>query len=125
MNLKINDEEFISHLKPEYFGFSLMLISKDGSSFCRMYWHNDDDTTIYLENLSVEEKERNKGLGNKTIKKCEEIALSLNFSKVMLTVDTNTWMYEWYKRLGYDNLYKYYQETDYLQFKWMCKTLTT
>ena len=69
-----------------------------------VYWYNDDNTTIYLESLSVLSKFRNQGIGAEMLSIAEIIGVKLRATTVclwVLWVREDTWVHDWYIRIGY------------------------
>lgn len=94
-------DDYISHLKEDKWGKSLMIMEKDGKSYGRMYWYFDDKYSVYLEGLSVSENSRKQGLGTKMQTIRENTGRRLGASLSFLWVEKNSWMHAWYKRRGY------------------------
>lgn len=115
---KIIGRNFIYHLKTECFGASIFIMKKDGKAFSRIYWYDDDSTTVYLDWLSVDDEVRNRGIGTELQKIREEIGIKLGAIYSRLLVEKNKWMHEWYKRRGYVD-YKDYDK----DWVWMQKSL--
>ena len=95
---------FISHFKTEYWGSSILIMEKRGKAFMHVYWYNDDNTTIYLESLSVLSKFRNQGIGAEMLSIAEIIGVKLRATTVclwVLWVREDTWVHDWYIRIGY------------------------
>lgn len=68
------------------------------------FYQYDDDDTLYLSSVFVEECNRKHGYGTKILKAAEEVAKTFGISKIRLKVETNSWMEDWYKRNGYEYL---------------------
>ena len=70
-------------------------------AFLSIEVHRDEDY-IYLDDLSVAEKYRNKGIGTALIHAAEKYAEEIGITKVVLHVDkVNKVAYRFYSRLGY------------------------
>jgi GNAT superfamily N-acetyltransferase len=93
--------KFTSHCKAEPWGYSILLMEKRGKAFGRIYWYNDDTTTVYLDGLSVDAEFRRKGIGTELQEIREGIGRNLGATISCLWVRKNTWMHDWYKRRGY------------------------
>lgn len=64
--------------------------------------HQEETTYLYLDDFSVTNLYRNKGIGTSLIKESEEYAKSLNINTILLHVEKNNELaYNFYKRLGY------------------------
>lgn len=115
-----NYPNFISHFKTEDWGHSIYIIERTGNAIARMYWYSDDNTTVYLDMLSVEAEYRNKGIGTELQKIRESIGVSIGATTACLWVKKHSWMYEWYKRRGYSDLRDREDDDGTI---WMMKTL--
>lgn len=74
----------------------------DPSYHFSLYRYKDDLDTAYLSNVFVEEKKRNKGLGNNILFQAENFAKNNFKAKVIvLKVIEKSWMHDWYQRHGY------------------------
>lgn len=93
--------DYIYHYTNDKKISDIHLMRKDGLTFCHIYWYNDDNTTIYLESLSVDESIREQGIGTELINMCEEIGITLKAKFNILAVEICSWMYDWYVKLGY------------------------
>ena len=69
-----------------------------------MYIYDDNKDTAYIANLFVEESERKKGYGGKLISELEKLAILEGVNNIQLKVELNSFMYDWYQRLGYEYL---------------------
>lgn len=64
--------------------------------------HNEQEKFIYLDDLSVSENYRNKGIGTQLIKTAEKFAEATNIHRIILHVEkSNTSAFKLYERLGY------------------------
>ena len=111
--------EFIHHYACNSWGDEVFIMEKNGKGFGRVYWFNEDKTSAILCWLSVNEDERKKGLGTKLQEIREDIAKIIGATTTFLWVEKGSWMYEWYKRRGYED-YKDHEEEDCI---WMKKQL--
>ena len=85
-------------------------------AFLSIEVHHEDKEYIYLDDLSVTNEYRNKGIGTKLIKISEEYAKEINIPAICFHVEkTNTNALKLYQRLGY-NVYQD-QKTRYLMIK--------
>lgn len=115
----INDR-FIYHSNTESWGSSVLIMEKSGKAFGRIYWYNDDSTTVYLDWLSVDIEVRRQGIGTQLQEIREKIGKSLGAVTSCLFVKKDSWMHGWYKRRGYSDI----KEHDYQEgFIWMEKLL--
>ena len=111
---------FISHFSPSSWGFSVLIMEKNGKAVGRIYWFNDDNTTVYLDWLNVDKDIRKKGFGTELQKIREQIGIQLGAKVSCLWAYKNTWMYAWYKRRGYKYFKIYEKEENAI---WMQKEL--
>ena len=77
------------------------LMDREGLSYSRGYYFHNDNKTFYMDQLTVDENHRKKGLGLKMQLIRENIAKGLGFKYTMLWVYKGTWMSKWYDRRGY------------------------
>jgi N-acetylglutamate synthase-like GNAT family acetyltransferase len=115
-------EDYIFHISHEYWGFSVFIMQKDGKSYGRVYQYDNDKSAICLEGLNVNPDCRNLGLGTELQEIRENIGREIGATESYLWVDTDSWMYEWYKRRGYVD-WKKFDDEDNDKLIWMCKTL--
>lgn len=116
----IDCTKYISHCESETWGSSILIIEKTGKSFGRIYWYTDDNSTVYLDMLSVNESDRNCGLGKEMQELREKIGILLGAKFSCLRVKRDMWMRDWYERRGYK--YSIDCEDD-KNFVWMRKSL--
>lgn len=96
------DNRFITHLTDSDWGGSVLIMEKNGKAFCRTYWFNDDNNSIYFDFLSVDSDERKKGIATYLLDHHINASKQLNVNSY-LWVKKDSWMHEWYKRKGYSN----------------------
>ena len=94
-------------------------MEEHGSAYARAYIYNDNKKTIYLEGLSVNEHERNKGFGTELQEIRENYGKSVGCKYSMLVVKSDSWMKKWYEKRGYKN----YGPHDLGDHIWMKKKL--
>lgn len=111
---------FIFHYTTYPWGHGINIMEKYGFGFCRIYWYNDDETTVYLDFLSVSECDRHKGLGTCMQELREEIGRILRATESCLWVVKGSWMHEWYQRRGYVDFIDHKTEENAI---WMKKKL--
>lgn len=95
----INDN-YVYHVSDWKEDANMYIIRKDGSSMVRLSWYYNDNS-IYLSDLHVCEKSRGKGYATELIKIAELISLNRKCDVLLLMVDSGSWMYGWYKKLGF------------------------
>ena len=85
-------------------GEDRIYVADDGRviAFLSIEVHHEDRDYIYLDDLSVTEECRNKGIGTKLIRKAESYAGEIKIPAVLFHVEkTNTDALRLYERLGY------------------------
>ena len=92
---------FIMHYRINDWGDEILLMQEQGFAFIRIYWYNDEDTSIYLEGLSVSEESQKQGIGTKLRLLSEEIGRLLSAQYSYLYALKNSWMHNWYIHNGY------------------------
>jgi hypothetical protein len=112
--------KFITHRTTSSEFTSIFFMEINGKGFGRLYWYNNDNTTVYLDSLSVDEDSRKKGLGREIQELRENIGIETGASVAMLWVEKNTWMHDWYLRRGYKDDIKYKSKKNCI---WMKKNL--
>ena len=95
---------FISHRKAELWGVSIVIMESKGKACVRLYQYNDDNATVYLEGLSVDEGSRGCGIGAELLEIFEKTGRNLGATAFCLWVEKGSWMHSWYKRRGYSDL---------------------
>jgi GNAT superfamily N-acetyltransferase len=95
--------EVIKHTKIEDWGVSIYIMEKNGKAFGRVYWYNDDFTTVYLDSLSVQEPFRKQKLGTELQKIRESFGFKIGATFSALWVEKDSFQHKWYKRRGYED----------------------
>lgn len=85
-----------------------------------IYRYFDDDSTIYLSNVFVNEKFRQQGLGNKILEMADESAKRLGAFAIILKVLDNSFAKSWYERHGYTEHSRFKNQKGYV---WMIKVV--
>ena len=111
---------FIFYIQSERWGTSIWITQREGKAFGRVYWYNDDNTIIYLDNLSVNKKERKQGIGTLLQVLREEIGRILKIPFSHLLVLRDSWMHDWYCRRGYSDYKEHDTDKDWV---WMSKQI--
>lgn len=88
----------------------IRIMYKSGDGFVGCEPSSND---LYIYGLSVVPEKRERGYGTSLIHLCERIAHNLNLS-VTLSVRENSWMREWYERIGFE-VYDYVKSYVYLK----------
>jgi len=84
-----------------YWGESYYIILDNGNGMITLQIDNDNKTFGWISNLSVFDKARKKGLGNRLLKECENLAKDLKLQKIYLTAEKDSFVFDWYKRKGF------------------------
>lgn len=92
-----------------------MRITYNDFASCTLYWYSDDISRCYISELFVEKEYRNNGIGSKLISFCIDKAKELNFEQIILKCDKNSFMDNYYKKIGF----KYYCEDENDDFEWL------
>ena len=95
---------FVSHTASQDWGHSRVTVESDGQGSIRLYQYNDDLSTVYVCDLHVSEFERRKGVGMALLKNSENYGRAIGAAKIRLWVKKDSWMHNWYLRLGYSFL---------------------
>lgn len=92
------------------------------SEYTRIYIeiYEDEPNECVLTHLYTLEGHRQKGYGRQALIEAESIAKELGCHTAYLKVETNSWMHEWYLRMGY----KWYKTAD-KEYTWLVKNLTS
>ena len=96
----VNIHHFIIHTSEEDWGGSILVMEKNGKAFCRTYWFNDDNSTIYFDWLSVDNDVRRNGIATEMFNIHIEFAYKYDLISC-LWVKKETWIHDWYERKGY------------------------
>ena len=112
MELKYNDVFF--HTKKWFWGESVGIVKSDATAMvCVKFDKKCFPTTGNIYGLSVLSTERRKGLGTKMIKYALMLCKDNGMTFARLYVDAkNTWLKEWYERLGFKELSRDENEID-------------
>lgn len=111
---------YVTHHKTNAWGKEKLIMESGGCAFARVYWFNDDVNTIFLGSLSVEDWARSQGIGTHLQEMREKLGRELGYRFSCLWVKKDTWMYDWYKRRGYED-FKIHEEEE--NAVWMKKQL--
>ena len=94
----------VKHLNEWKWGKSFYLIEEDGTATISVSITNDEPEQAYLGALSVYEPRRNEGRGKKMMCLAMNIARDNGCKYAYLLADKDSFVFEWYKRMGF----KYY-----------------
>lgn len=111
---------YITHISDSTWGTTFYTMKSDGRGFIKTYYYLDDPDYIYASDLHVDKDMRNKGIGSKLLEIHLNNAKCLGAKYSLLWVRKDTWIKDWYKKLGY----KYYKEyLDEANSIWMIKEI--
>lgn len=108
----------LMHYSESDWGCSLYFMTNDGMGYARLYVFPDDEYSVYLDSLSVNENARKIGIGRNLQELREKIGILCGAKQSFLWCKKDSWMHDWYLRRGYTD-YKDY-EPGYI---WMVKDL--
>lgn len=89
------------------------------NNYCRfaLYAYNDDNSTIYLSNINIEQFARGRGFGNKILELADKESKKYNYSVICLKVLKSSWMHDWYINYGYNDFCYDIEDADYVWMK--------
>ena len=79
---------------------SIFIMKKNGEAMIHVSRLPGDDS-IFLSDLYVTEDFRGDNLGNELMDICEKIAHKIKVNEIELDAYSNSWVIEWYKKLGF------------------------
>ena len=82
----------------------ICVVEAEGSviAYLSIEVHHEQEDYIYLDDLSVSERWRNRGIGTKLIKTAEKFAKEIDIHQIVFHVEkSNTSAFRLYERLGY------------------------
>lgn len=101
----------------------------DSTKTVREYWSEysrifieiyvDEPNECVFTHLYTIEGHRQKGYGRRALSEAEEIAKELGCNVAYLKVETDSWIHQWYLRMGY----KWYKNIN-SEYTWLAKNLT-
>ena len=95
--MKVNK---IIHRNRWHWGESHTIVLADGAALCFVKLE-DGTKAATLEDVIVSPSERGKGLGNMLVAEAIREAKRMGAKSLWLWTYTDTWMLDWYKRLGF------------------------
>jgi GNAT superfamily N-acetyltransferase len=85
-------------------GEMIWVMRNDGKAFVQLYRYYNCEQTLIISDLTVEVDARKKGIAKEIMSFSEKIAITADIPKIALwVVDENCWVYNWYKRIGYED----------------------
>ena len=115
-------DDFIFHYSNEHWGEDMYIMKKDGLAMCRVYMFHDNQRELFISELSVDPLIRQSGWGTKLIETFHLIAKESNREFTYLFVDKNSWMYNWYSKMGYSYHSEYHDAEE--NFIWVKRKVT-
>ena len=95
------DGKFIYHHGED----STLIMTTGGEGICSVSIDANINSCACIYNLSVEEKYRRKGYGNRLLEEAENVAQRMGASVVSLAAKKGSFMFDWYQRSGYKPLF--------------------
>lgn len=102
-------EEFIYHNAEDY----TLIMTSSGEGICSVSIDENIRSCACIYNLSVEEKCRGRGYGNRLLEEAEKVAQKLGASVVSLAAEKDKFTADWYKRKGYKPIFS---DKEYITF---------
>lgn len=94
----------VIHKNEWKWGDSFTLILEDATAFITVNITNDEPELAYISGLSVSPSRRNYGCGRVMLLNALDVARKNNCKYAFLMADKDSFVFEWYKRMGF----KYY-----------------
>lgn len=98
------EKDFIVSVRKLAWGTDYTYVEKEGNAQASMYIYWDQPDASYIRDLYVNENIRRNGMATKLMetifKKCNE----LKIHKCDLLCIEESWMYNWYKRIGFKKI---------------------
>lgn len=79
-------------------------MEENGNGYVRASIDSDYPDSIYIDNLNVCPKHRERGLGQTLLNECEAIAKQEKKTHSVLWVKKDSWVRRWYLKEGYEYL---------------------
>lgn len=109
-------DEIIKHECEWYWGYSITLVCDGGMGMVTMQFEKETQMLVYLTDLIVHQSIRKKGVANRLLEKCFEIAIKKNMSFMQLRADKKKdWLVKWYERKGFRKMRE--EENEYVLLK--------
>ena len=111
----IKKEEITSWGKQIYYN------NTDKSIRFALYYYNDEPSILYFSNLYIDEKYRNRWIGQKILDYAFKYAKKHRYKDIILNAVKDSWVQKWYERNGFE----YLEDADgeYVGNAWMIKKL--
>lgn len=82
----------------------VIVSSEDHRASCRLYVYNDEPEVAVLCDLYVDKESRNQGKACAILNRCKDIAREIGCKKMHLRSDTDDWVRQWYRRIGFKEI---------------------
>ncbi|MBR6305736.1 MAG: GNAT family N-acetyltransferase [Bacteroidales bacterium] len=86
--------------KPPY-GYTTTIITEDASAYVMITQFDETKETAVIHDLVVLKDRRGEGLGSKLLEEAIAEAGRMGADTARLSVETGSWLAEWYKRHGF------------------------
>lgn len=101
--------DYLAILKEKYLNYNFHTVSILGTSIyamsingCSMLVCSFDSNDFFVDLISVDENSRLCGIGSELLEMAEHIATFYGFSEVNILCDSNSFVYDWYVKNGYN-----------------------
>lgn len=82
----------------------VIVSSEDRRASCRLYVYNDEPEVAVLCDLYVDKELRGHGKACAMLNGCKDIAREMGCKKMHLRSDTDDWVRQWYRRIGFKDI---------------------
>lgn len=118
--IKMNPN-FICHHSITDFGGEIHVMHVMGISYMKLYWHNEDEKELIMSDFDVSISQRENGIGTCMLKMFNLVGEALGCNKIILAVESDSWMKKWYIRDGFCDSAIDHEDIGKV---WLCKNLT-
>ncbi len=94
--------KLVIHKNTWCWGRTHTIVIRNGHGLVNVSVEDDNPKVATIHGLSVTEDYRGLGTGRTLIWEAEQEAREMGASQVCLATEPNSWLEEWYKRLGYE-----------------------
>lgn len=101
------------HRNKWFWGYSEYVIYGHGQGIIHIQYQDDYSDIAVFSGLSVIPDYRKTGLGKKLLEYAEKLAFKNGCTKIELSAEKDSWIVEWYKRMGYKIVDKFREESFY------------
>lgn len=81
-----------------------VMMSEDRTASCRMYVYNDEPEVAVICDLYVDKELRGHGKASAMLNGCKDIAREMGCKKIQLRSDSDDWVRQWYRRIGFKEI---------------------